>query len=62
MNISPLPKDAIKDGVKTPVFYDWYEENEEAIYRIFEESFAEWFEEYIANIANVEDIAFGGKN
>ena len=56
MNISPLPKDAIKDGVKTPVFYDWYKENEEAIYKAFEESFAEWFEEYISMFADVTEV------
>ena len=56
MNITPLPKDAIKDGVRTPAFYDWYKENEEAIYKIFEESFAEWFEEYISMLADATEV------
>jgi hypothetical protein len=58
MDITPLPEGAIKDGVKTHIFYEWYKDNEEAISKVFEEAFLEWF---IADIANVKDITFGKK-
>ena len=61
MKITPLPKDAIKDGAYTPALYDWFKENEDALYELFEQSFQEWLQGYIDNLAEVKDVPFGEK-
>lgn len=62
MKITPLPKDAIKDGVCTPLLYDWFKENEDALSELYEQSFNEWLENHIKNFAEAKDVPFGEKN
>lgn len=61
MNITKLPEGAIKDGIRTHIFYEWYKENEEAIYEVFEQTFYEWLEKYVDSIAEMKDISFEEK-
>ena len=59
MKITPLPEGAIKDGVCTPLLYDWFKENEDALYELFEQSFKEWLENHINNLVEAKDVPFG---
>ena len=59
MKITPFPKDAIKDGTYTPLLYDWFKENEDALCELFEQSFKEWLENHINNFVEAKDVPFG---
>ena len=61
MKITPLPEGAIKDGIRTHLFYEWYKENEDAFYELFEQAFAEWFEEQISNLVEAKNVSLGEK-
>lgn len=61
MKLTPLPERIRTENGWTPEMHEWYKENEEAIYEAFEQTFHEWFEDYIDHLADVRDVSLGEK-